>query len=132
MSRAVYAMRPGWTAVSAPATRARVVVVANRASLWTSTAVSAPMTAFATGEGWRPWVFGLTAMLGAAVTAFYMSRLFFMTFYGEKRWEKGVHPHESPLTMTVPMMVLAVGSALLGFVLSFNSMFVHWLAPIVG
>ncbi len=84
------------------------------------------------GEGIRPWLLGGAALIGAGITAFYMSRLFFMTFYGEKRWEKGVHPHESPLTMTVPMMVLAVGSALLGFVLSFNSMFVHWLAPVVG
>ena len=84
------------------------------------------------GEGIRPWLLGGAALIGAGVTAFYMSRLFFMTFEGEKRWAKGAHPHESPLTMTVPMMVLAVGSALLGFVLSFNSMFAHWLAPIVG
>ncbi len=84
------------------------------------------------GEGIRPWILGGIAMLGAGITAFYMSRLFFMTFHGEKRWEKDAHPHESPLTMTIPMMVLAVGSALLGFVLSFNSAFAHWLAPVVG
>src|SRR3954471_13211295 len=69
------------------------------------------------GDGWRPWVFGTTALLGAGVTAFYMSRLFFMTFQGSaqnKRWPKDAHPHESPPLMTVPMMVLAVGSALLG------------------
>ncbi len=49
------------------------------------------------GEGWRPWVFGLTALLAAGVTAFYMSRLFFMTFQGkEKRWADDAHPHESP------------------------------------
>ncbi|GAB3071897.1 MULTISPECIES: NADH-quinone oxidoreductase subunit L [unclassified Phycicoccus] len=84
------------------------------------------------GEGWRPWVFGLTAMIGAGITAFYMSRLFFMTFHGKKRWTEDVHPHESPLTMTVPMMVLAVGSALLGGVLSIGGTFTHWLAPVVG
>ena len=48
------------------------------------------------GEGWRPWVFGFTALIGAGITAFYMSRLFFMTFHGKKRWTDDVHPHESP------------------------------------
>jgi NADH-quinone oxidoreductase subunit L len=84
------------------------------------------------GEGWRPWVFGLTALIGAGITAFYMSRLFFMTFHGKKRWTDDVHPHESPLVMTIPMMVLAVGSALLGLVLSFGGMFTSWLEPVVG
>jgi NADH-quinone oxidoreductase subunit L len=84
------------------------------------------------GEGWRPWVFGFTAMIGAGITAFYMSRLFFMTFHGKKRWTDDVHPHEAPLVMTVPMMVLAVGSALLGLVLSFGGTFTHWLEPVVG
>jgi NADH-quinone oxidoreductase subunit L len=77
-------------------------------------------------------VFGLTAMIGAGITAFYMSRLFFMTFHGKKRWTDDVHPHESPLVMTVPMMVLAVGSALLGLVLSIGGTFTHWLEPVVG
>jgi len=85
------------------------------------------------GEGWRPWVFGLTALIGAGITAFYMSRLFFMTFQGkEKRWESDAHPHESPLLMTVPMMILAVGSALLGLALGVSSGLVHWLEPVVG
>src|SRR6185312_12673008 len=62
------------------------------------------------GEGWRPWVFGTAALLGAGVTAFYMSRLFFMTFQGSKdnkRWPEDAHPHESPLLMTGPMIILA-------------------------
>jgi NADH-quinone oxidoreductase subunit L len=84
------------------------------------------------GEGWRPWVFGGAALIGAGITAFYMSRLFFMTFHGKKRWTDDVHPHESPLTMTVPMMVLAVGSALLGLVLALGNTFTHWLEPVVG
>ena len=88
------------------------------------------------GDGWRPWVFGGAALVGAGITAFYMSRLFFMTFHGERRWrsdgEDAVHPHESPLVMTVPMMVLAVGSALLGLILSIGSTFTHWLEPVVG
>ncbi len=89
-------------------------------------------TAFATGEGWRPWVFGGAALLGAGVTAFYMSRLFFMTFHGEKRWPEDAHPHESPLLMTVPMVVLAVGSALLGGLLVWNHAFQTWLEPVTG
>ena len=85
------------------------------------------------GEGWQPWVLGGAAMLGAGITAFYMSRLFFMTFHGEKRWETTTqHPHESPLTMTVPMMVLALGSAFLGLILGPTGIITSWLAPVVG
>jgi NADH-quinone oxidoreductase subunit L len=84
------------------------------------------------GDGWRPWVFGLAALLGAGVTAFYMSRLFFMTFQGSKRWPKEAHPHESPLLMTVPMMILAIGSAGLGFALGVSNALVHWLEPVTG
>jgi NADH-quinone oxidoreductase subunit L len=84
------------------------------------------------GEGWQPWVFGTTAMLAAGITAFYMSRLFFMTFHGEKRWEDDQHPHESSLTMTVPMMVLALGSAFLGLILGPTGIITSWLAPVVG
>jgi NADH-quinone oxidoreductase subunit L len=89
-------------------------------------------TAFATGEGWRPWVFGGAALLGAGVTAFYMSRLFFMTFHGRRRWPDDAHPHESPLLMTVPMMVLAVGSAGLGLLLALGGRFEGWLEPVTG
>lgn len=89
-------------------------------------------TAFATGEGWRPWVFGLTALIGAGVTAFYMSRLFFMTFHGRKRWPADAHPHESPLLMTVPMIVLSVGSAGLGLLLYSGGRFEAWLEPVTG
>src|SRR5580765_3820178 len=84
------------------------------------------------GEGWRPWVFGGAALIGAGITAFYMTRLFFMTFQGERRWTDEVHPHESSLIMTVPLMVLAVGSALLGLVLGPTGKIQDWLAPVVG
>jgi NADH-quinone oxidoreductase subunit L len=84
------------------------------------------------GEGWRPWVFGLTALIGAGITAFYMTRLFLMTFHGERRWTDDVHPHESPKIMTVPLMVLAVGSALLGLLLGPTGAIQHWLEPVVG
>jgi NADH-quinone oxidoreductase subunit L len=84
------------------------------------------------GSGWQPWVFGTAALVGAGITAFYMTRLFFMTFHGERRWTDEVHPHESSLIMTVPLMVLAVGSALLGLVLGPTGWIQDWLAPVVG
>ena len=84
------------------------------------------------GEGWRPWVFGAAALIGAGVTAFYMSRLFFMTFQGKKRWPKEAHPHESPRRMTIPMIILAVGSAFLGLILGPTNGIQAWLEPVFG
>jgi NADH-quinone oxidoreductase subunit L len=84
------------------------------------------------GEGWRPWIFGFAALIGAGVTAFYMSRLFFMTFHGKRRWPKEAHPHESPKTMTIPMIILAVGSAFLGLILGPTGAIQSWLEPVVG
>ncbi len=82
--------------------------------------------------GWQGWVFGLVTLLGAGITAFYMSRLFFMTFHGKARWEDDQHPHESPLTMTIPMMVLAVGSLVLGAALYPTGILTGWLEPVFG
>jgi NADH-quinone oxidoreductase subunit L len=84
------------------------------------------------GDGWRPWVFGLTALIGAGVTAFYMTRLFAMTFHGKRRWTDDVHPHESPLIMTIPLMVLAVGSVAIGVLLGPTGAITSWLEPVVG
>ena len=84
------------------------------------------------GAPWRAWVFGWVTLLAAGLTAFYMSRLFFMTFHGRKRWADSAHPHESPLLMTVPMVVLAVGSVLVGGVLALGGTFAAWLEPVVG
>ena len=84
------------------------------------------------GEGWQPWVFGLTALIGAGLTAFYMSRLFFLTFHGKARWTDDQHPHESPALMTVPMIILAFGSAFLGLILATGDRFVNWLEPVTG
>lgn len=84
------------------------------------------------GEGWQPWVLGGAALVGAGLTAFYMSRLFFMTFHGKARWTDDQHPHESPLLMTVPMIILAVGSAFLGLILASGDRFTHWLEPVTG
>jgi NADH-quinone oxidoreductase subunit L len=75
-------------------------------------------------------VIGLLALLGAGVTAFYMTRLMLMTFLGAKRWPRGVHPHESPLVMTVPLIILGVASVFGGLVL--NNWIGGWLDPAVG
>lgn len=89
------------------------------------------------GEGWEPWVFGTVALVGAGITAFYMSRLYFAIFHGERRWttlpDGGQHhPHEAPALMTVPMVVLAIGSVALGGVLAWSNTFVEWLEPVTG
>ena len=89
--------------------------------------------------GWRGWVFGGAALLAAGITAFYMTRLMLMTFFGEKRWKdlrtadgREYHPHESPLSMTLPMIVLAFGSVFAGYLLYQGDTLVAWLAPSVG
>jgi NADH-quinone oxidoreductase subunit L len=46
--------------------------------------------------------------IAAMCTAFYMSRLLFLAFFGEPRWSEGTHPHESPRVMVIPMAILAV------------------------
>src|SRR5215203_4788571 len=74
---------------------------------------------------------GLAALIGAGITAFYMTRLMMMTFVGtRRRWPEGVHPHESPAIMTVPLIVLGIGSAVSGMLL--NGWIVGWLDPAVG
>ncbi|BCJ27880.1 NADH-quinone oxidoreductase subunit L [Actinocatenispora sera] len=87
--------------------------------------------AFARG-GWQGWVFGLAALLGAGLTAFYMTRLFVLTFHGKKRWTDDIeHPHESPAVMQVPMILLAVGSVAAGGLLVYGG-FTDWLEPVFG
>ncbi len=76
-------------------------------------------------------VVGLGALLGAGITAFYMTRLMLMTFLTERRWAEAVHPHEAPRVMTVPLMVLAALSVF-GGALLLNGWIVHWLEPVVG
>ena len=78
------------------------------------------------------WVLGLIALLGAGLTAAYMTRALIMTFHGERRWEDDVHPHEAPFVMTIPMIVLAVLSIIGGAVLVFGGGLQHWLTPSVG
>ncbi|WP_274561337.1 NADH-quinone oxidoreductase subunit L [Streptomyces spiramyceticus] len=105
--------------------------------------------AFAKG-GTEGWILGAVALLGAAITAFYMTRVMILTFFGEKRWqpapdpdkvpgvEPGIeakpgempHPHESPKSMTIPMIVLAFGSVFAGGFFSIGDRFVTWLKPV--
>jgi NADH-quinone oxidoreductase subunit L len=77
-------------------------------------------------------IFGAVALAGAGLTAFYMTRLMLMTFFGNKRWPKGVHPHESPKVMLIPMGVLAVGSLISGYLLIIHGDLQHFLSPSVG
>ena len=81
--------------------------------------------------GWSGWVLGLAALIGAGLTAFYMTRLFVLTFHGPKRWTDDIeHPHESPWVMTIPLILLAVGSVFAGALM--KSPVVNWLDPVQG
>lgn len=88
-----------------------------------------------TGVGVKPWIFGTLTLVVAGLTAFYMSRLFFMIFHGKERFEKkganAHHPHEAPASMYVPQVILAVASLGLGFALNQVGI-ISWLEPVVG
>ncbi|MEV8634737.1 NADH-quinone oxidoreductase subunit L [Streptosporangium sp. NPDC051023] len=77
-------------------------------------------------------ILGWLAVVGAGITGFYMSRMVFMTFFGKKRWAEDAHPHESPAVMTVPLIILSIGSIFLGGYLILGNRFMHFLAPAVG
>ncbi|MBV9203946.1 MAG: NADH-quinone oxidoreductase subunit L [Actinobacteria bacterium] len=112
-----------------------------------------------TEHGAGGWVLGICALIGAGITAFYMTRMMFMTWYGRRRWEEDAasgephetaeplaggsaqgahgsaeeyHPHESPPVMTAPMVVLAIGSVGAGAFLIINDRLQNFLAPVVG
>ncbi|MBT2476792.1 NADH-quinone oxidoreductase subunit L [Streptomyces sp. ISL-94] len=107
--------------------------------------------AFAKG-GTEGWILGGVALLGAAITAFYMTRVMLLTFFGEKRWQPAPdadavpsaepatehvagqmpHPHESPKSMTIPMIVLAFGSVFAGGFFGIGDRFLKWLEPVTG
>jgi NADH-quinone oxidoreductase subunit L len=88
-------------------------------------------TAFNAG-GLKGILLGSTALLGAAITAFYMTRVMVLTFTSKERWEDDQHPHESPLLMWLPMAVLAIGSVTTGFLFTRGHALVNWLSPVVG
>jgi NADH-quinone oxidoreductase subunit L len=88
----------------------------------------------ASNHHWGIWFF---ALCGAGLTAFYMFRQLFMTFYGRFRGDHHLqeHLHESPPAMTVPLIVLAAGALLAGFIglpaVLGGSQFAHWLEPVI-
>ena len=87
-------------------------------------------TAFNAG-GVKGSLLGTAALLGAAITAFYMTRVMLLTFFGAPRWAAHSHPHESPRIMTAPMVVLAAGSVLGGVLLGLGHL-ERWLEPVTG
>ena len=87
--------------------------------------------AFDTG-GTTGWVLGLAALIGAGITAFYMTRVMYMTFAGQRRWDPGVHPHEVPPVMTSPMILLAIGSLGFGAYETLGDRLADFLGPVIG
>jgi NADH-quinone oxidoreductase subunit L len=85
-----------------------------------------------TEHGASGWILGICALIGAAITAFYMTRMMFMTWYGRRRWKAEADPHESPPVMTWPMAILAVGSVAAGGLLIVNDRLQDFLAPVIG
>ncbi len=99
-------------------------------------------------------ILGTAALIGAGITAFYMTRVMFMTFAGKPRWQEAAapsgaeprtgeqeaqsgsgqapHPHESPPVMIWPMIVLAIGSVGAGAFLMINNRLIDFLAPVTG
>ena len=84
-----------------------------------------------------PIMWGL-AIVGSALTSFYMFRVFILTFYGEFRGteKQAHHLHESPITMTLPLIILAVFSVAGGLInlphfAGGNEFLAHWLAPLL-
>lgn len=84
----------------------------------------------------------LVAVVAAICTAFYMTRLMAMTFWGGSRVPKETHPHEAPPTMTIPLIVLAALSVFAGWLgvphgLSTflpghpSNILEHWLEPVI-
>jgi NADH-quinone oxidoreductase subunit L len=99
-------------------------------------------------HGTAGWILGICALIGAGITAFYITRMLLMTWHGKPRWEQEVpagrretqeaehapapHPHESPPVMTFPLIVLAIGAAGAGAFLIIDDRLQDFLAPVVG
>ena len=86
-------------------------------------------TAFNSG-GVQGIILGSVTLLGAVITAFYMTRVMVLTFSGKPRWDDGVHPHESSALMWLPMALLAIGSVTAGYLFTQGEALVHWLSPL--
>lgn len=88
-----------------------------------------------------PWLWAAGA-LGATLTAFYMTRLMALTFWGKSRVPSSVHPHESPAIMTIPLIVLAILSVIGGWIGiphvigehlgHIPNVWEHWLHPMIS
>ncbi len=79
------------------------------------------------------WAVGLVTAL---LTAYYMSRQTFLVFFGGQRWDDGAHPHESPPTMTLPLVLLA-GAAAIGGIMNLPLVkdwlvLEHFLEPVLA
>src|SRR5689334_19802646 len=112
-----------------------------------------------TEHGAGGWILGICALIGAGITAFYMTRMMFMTWYGRRRWKEAAssgephetaeplagasaqgahgsaeeyHPHESPAVMTWPMAVLAAGAVGAGAFLLFTVRLQRFIPPVLG
>ncbi len=88
-------------------------------------------TAFNAG-GIKGIALGVATLLGAAITAFYMTRVIILTFFGNERWGHKDEPHESPALMLIPLFLLSVGSVASGYLLSTGKNLVKWLEPVVN
>jgi NADH-quinone oxidoreductase subunit L len=88
-------------------------------------------TAFNAG-GIKGVALGIATLLGAMITAFYMTRVVILTFFGNERWGHKDEPHESPALMLIPIGLLSIGSITSGFILSKGEGLVHWLEPVVN
>ena len=86
-------------------------------------------TAFNAG-GAKGIILGSVALLGAGITAFYMTRVMVLTFTSKARWDDEAQPHESPILMWLPMAVLALGSVTTGFLFTRGDALVNWLSPL--
>ena len=88
-------------------------------------------TAFNAG-GIKGVALGIATLFGAMITAFYMTRVVILTFFGNERWGHKDEPHESPALMLIPIGLLSVGSVISGFILSKGDGLVNWLQPVVN
>jgi NADH-quinone oxidoreductase subunit L len=78
------------------------------------------------------WAIGV---IGAAITGFYMTRLLVLAFFGKSRDTEGLHPHESPVSMVFPMVVLGIAAIIGGFLINGNGengRLARFLEPSVG
>ena len=78
------------------------------------------------------WIVGIAALLGAGLTAFYMTRVVLMTFTGRRRWREDAHPHEAPPVMTSPVILLALGALGFGAFEILGDRLAHFLGPVTG